>query len=54
MISSAVEDIVENAADRLARLVRTVAPASARLNLPDDDDAAAEVLRKKLEGLWND
>jgi sulfate adenylyltransferase large subunit len=54
MISSAVEDIVENAADRLARLVRTVAPASARLNLPEDDEAAAEVLRKKLEGLWND
>ncbi|HEY6344506.1 MAG TPA: sulfate adenylyltransferase subunit CysN [Bryobacteraceae bacterium] len=53
MISSAVEDIVENAADRLARLVRAVAPASARLNLPDDDDAAAEVLRKKLEALWN-
>ena len=54
MISSAVEDIVENAADRLARLVRAVAPASARLNLPEDDAAAAEVLRKKLEGLWND
>jgi sulfate adenylyltransferase subunit 1 len=54
MISSAVEDIVENAADRLARLVRAVAPASARLILPEDDDAAAEVLRKKLEGLWKE
>ena len=42
MILSAVEDTVENAADRLARLVRNLVPSGARLNLPAEEDAAAE------------
>jgi sulfate adenylyltransferase large subunit len=53
MILSALEDIVENAADRVARLVRGLIPAGASVDLPDDDHAAAEVLRDKLQGLWN-
>jgi sulfate adenylyltransferase subunit 1 len=52
MILSAVEDTVENAADRLARLVRNLVPAGAQLNLPAEENAAAEVLRKRLEGVW--
>ncbi len=43
---------MENAADRLARLVRGLVPAGALLNLPAEDGAAAEVLRKRLEGVW--
>jgi sulfate adenylyltransferase large subunit len=54
MILSAVEDIVENAAERMARLVRSLIPAGARADLPEDDAAAAEVLRGRLKGLWND
>ncbi|HLH42602.1 MAG TPA: sulfate adenylyltransferase subunit CysN [Bryobacteraceae bacterium] len=54
MIVSAVEDIVENAADRVARLVRALIPAGARVDLPEDDAAAAGILRGRLKGLWND
>ena len=54
MILSAVEDIVENAADRVARLVRGLIPLGARVDLPEDDVAAAEALRGRLKGLWND
>jgi sulfate adenylyltransferase large subunit len=54
MIISAAQDSSENAADRLARLVRRVVPAGARLNLPDEDNAAVEALRKTLEGVWHE
>jgi sulfate adenylyltransferase large subunit len=54
MIISAAQDSSENAADRLARLVRRVVPAGARLNLPDEDNAAVEALRKALEGVWHE
>jgi sulfate adenylyltransferase subunit 1 (EFTu-like GTPase family) len=52
MILSAVDDTVENAADRLARLVRNLVPSGAQLNLPSEDGSAAEILRKRLEGVW--
>jgi hypothetical protein len=51
MILGAVEGSGESAADRLARLVRTLAPERARLNLPADDAKAAEVLRGLLKGV---
>ena len=54
MILCAVADIVENAADRVARLVRGLIPLGARVDLPEDDAAAAEVLHGRLKGLWND
>jgi hypothetical protein len=54
MIISAAHDSAENAADRLARLVRLVVPNGARLSLPDEDHAAVEVLRKTLEGVWHE
>jgi hypothetical protein len=43
---------VENAADRLARLVRNLVPSGAQLNLPSEDGSAGEILRKRLEGVW--
>lgn len=52
MILSAAEDAVENAADRLARLVRNLVPAGAQLSLPSEEHAAEEILRKRLEGVW--
>jgi hypothetical protein len=54
MILSAAQDSAENAADRLARLVRRVVPAGARLSLPDEDNAAVDALRKVLEGVWHE
>jgi sulfate adenylyltransferase large subunit len=51
MILGAVEGSGESAGDRLARLVRTLAPERARLNLPADDAKAAEVLRGLLKGV---
>ena len=51
MIAGAVEGSGETAGDRLARLVRTLAPETARLNLPADDTKAAEVLRGLLKGV---
>ncbi len=54
MILSRARNAAENAADRLARLVRGFVPAGALLNLPADDAAATEELRKRLEGVWDD
>jgi sulfate adenylyltransferase large subunit len=54
MILTSVEDAVENPADRLARLVRGLVPADAKLNLPGSESAALDELRKRLQGLWND
>ena len=51
MILAAVEDTVENAADRLARLVRSALPAGAQLRLPDDDEEAVAVLQRLLQGV---
>ena len=51
MILSAAETSTENAADRLARLVRAVVPPYARLDLPADDEAAAAALRAALRGV---
>ncbi|HEX5430997.1 MAG TPA: sulfate adenylyltransferase subunit CysN, partial [Bryobacteraceae bacterium] len=47
MIVSAAADTIENAADRLVRLIRSVVPAGARLNLPAEDGAAVEALRNR-------
>ena len=52
MILSGVEDAAENAAERLARLVRNLVPAGAQLSLPAEEHAAEEILRKRLEGVW--
>jgi sulfate adenylyltransferase subunit 1 (EFTu-like GTPase family) len=54
MILSRARNAAENAADRLARLVRKVVPAGALLTLSADDDAAIEDLRKRLEGVWDE
>ena len=54
MILSRARNAQENAADRLARLVRGFVPAGALLNLPADDSAAMQELRKRLEGVWNE
>ena len=51
MILGAVEGSGESASDRLARLVRALAPEKARLNLPADDTKAVEVLRGLLKGI---
>ncbi len=51
MILGAVEGSAETAADRLARLVRAVAPQGSHLNLPADDAKATEVLRDILKGV---
>jgi sulfate adenylyltransferase large subunit len=52
MILSAVEDAAENAGDRMARLVRSLVPVGVELGLPSDENAAAEILRQRLEDLW--
>ena len=52
MIISSVEDAAENPADRLARLVRGLVPADAKLNLPEGEAAALDELRARLQGLW--
>ena len=52
MILTSVEDAVENPADRVARLVRGLVPADAKLNLPENESAALDELRKRLQGLW--
>ena len=54
MILSRARNAAENAADRLARLVRSFVPAGALLNLPADDNAATEELRKRLQGVWDE
>jgi sulfate adenylyltransferase subunit 1 (EFTu-like GTPase family) len=54
MILTSIEDAAENPGDRLARLVRGLVPADAKLNLPDNEAAALTELRKRLQGLWND
>ena len=54
MILSRARNAEGNAADRLARLVRRFVPAGALLNLPADDGAAIEELRKRLEGVWDE
>ena len=41
---------MENAADRLARLVRNLVPSGARLNLPPEDGSAAELLAQAAGG----
>jgi sulfate adenylyltransferase large subunit len=52
MILSSVKDAADNPADRLARLVRGLVPAVAKLNLPENEAAAVAELRKRLSGLW--
>jgi sulfate adenylyltransferase large subunit len=54
MILTSIEDAAENPGDRLARLVRGLVPADAKLDLPDHEAAALTELRKRLQGLWND
>jgi len=54
MILSRARNAAENAADRLARLVRSFVPAGALLNLPPDDVEATEELRKRLQGVWDE
>ncbi len=54
MILSRARNAAENAADRLARLIRRFVPAGALLNLPADDGAAIEELRQRLEGVWDE
>ena len=54
MILSRARNAAENAADRLARLVRGFVPAGALLNLPADDSAAIEELRQRLQGVWDE
>ena len=51
MILNAVEDTVEDAADRLARLVRSAVPGDAQPRLPDDDEEAIAVLKQVLLGV---
>jgi len=52
MILTAVQDSAENAADRLARLVRNLVPAGAELKLPAEENAALEILRGRLKGIY--
>ena len=54
MILSRARNTGENAADRLARLIRGFVPPEALLNLPVDDSAAAEELRRRLQGVWDE
>ncbi len=51
MIRAATADGSESPADRLARLVRGLSASATRLNLPEDDEEAATILRQKLEGI---
>ncbi len=54
MILSRARNAAENAADKLARLIRGFVPPHALLNLPEDDASAIAELRKRLEGVWDD
>ena len=49
MIQDVTAEGSETAADRLARLVRALGPAS--LQLPEDDGEALRILRDKLQGV---
>jgi sulfate adenylyltransferase subunit 1 (EFTu-like GTPase family) len=51
MILGAAEGSLEDALDRLARLVRAAVPQGSQLNLPADDEQAMEVLRGLLKGV---
>ena len=54
MIVAAAEDTLENAPDRLSRLIHAVVPAGAQLNLPEHDTDAIKELRQRLKGLWHE
>ena len=51
MILAAAEGSLEDAADRLVRLVRAAVPEGAQLNLPSDDAQAIQVVRGLLKGV---
>ncbi len=51
MMIAAAESSVEEAADRLARLVRLAVPENAHLDLPSDDAKAVEVVRELIKGV---
>jgi sulfate adenylyltransferase subunit 1 len=51
MITATGGESVENAADRLTRLVRAALPADAELRLPADDEEALAILRGLLWGV---
>ena len=51
MILAAAEGSLEDAADRLIRLVRAAVPEGSQLNLPSDDAQAMEVVRGLLKGV---
>jgi sulfate adenylyltransferase subunit 1 len=51
MILAEAEGSLEDAADRLVRLVRAAVPEGAHLNLPSDDAQAMEVIRGLLKGV---
>ena len=51
MILAASEGSLEDAADRLVRLVRAAVPEDAQLNLPADDAEALAVVRGLLKGV---
>jgi hypothetical protein len=51
MILGSAEGSLEDAADRLVRLVRASVPPGSQLNLPGDDAQAVEVVRALLKGL---
>ena len=51
MIISAASAAAESSVDRVVRLVRAAIPAGARLNLPEDDEAAVKKLRELFSGL---
>ena len=51
MILAEAEGSLEDAADRLVRLVRAAGPEGSQLNLPSDDSQAMEVVRGLLKGV---
>ncbi len=51
MILAAAEGSLEDAANRLVRLVRAAVPKGSQLNLPSDDGQAIEVVRGLLKGV---
>jgi hypothetical protein len=51
MILAEAEGSLEDAADRLVRLVRAAVPEGSQLNLPSDDAQAMEVVRGLLKGV---
>ena len=51
MIVSSAAAAVESSTDRVVRLVRAALPPGARLNLPEDDEAAVKKLRELFKGL---